>query len=247
MRKRKPIGPGTEKTYRKVLLRAFGPPPYRKKASDLGTWAQSSLKILNAAALKYAPERLNDLPDIEFAVERVIQPPTEAELAAFELQAATLEPALRSMLLMPLKLGLRSAELLNLQRVDVQRATEGAELLVLGKGGRERLLPSSRVQTTLKNLLAQPEWTVSWEILSPTSERAAYQTLYRMIQDLGARAKVKGLRPHKLRHGFATRMERSGADLSQIQKMMGHKNPEMTSRYVHPENRGIVQHLQEDE
>ncbi len=176
----------------------------------------------------------------------MIQPPTEAELAAFELQAAELEPAPRSMVLLPLKLGLRSAELLNLQRNDVKRATQGAELLVLGKGGRERLLPSSRVQTTLTNLLSL-EWDVSWQILSPTSERAAYQTLYRTIQELGVKAKVKGLRPHKLRHGFATRMERSGADLSQIQKMMGHKNPEMTSRYVHPENRGILQFLQDDE
>lgn len=239
---RRPIGPGTEATYRMVLERAFGEPPYKKTVGELDDWALSSLKILHAATLKYAPHRVADLPDEEWSPTRVIKAPTEGELAAFEAAAEKqLAPPARAMVLLPLAIGLRASEVLNLERVNVKRALEGEELLVMRKGGEEQLLPAGGIGVLLEDLISAGDWKMSWQILSPTSERAAYRKLHRLIQGLAPRAQM--LRPHKLRHGFATRMQRDGADLSQIQLMLNHGDPKTTARYVHPENREIVKFL----
>lgn len=240
--RRKPLAPLTVKAYEANLVRAFGPKPYRGKA-DLSEWTHSSLKILRAAALRFAPERSDDIPDEEYEVARVIKPPTEIELAAVERAAEDLPAARRGLALLPLGLGLRAFETLSLQRENVKLAVAGEELLAIRKGGREQLLPAEGVRPLLKDLLTA-EWDVSWQILSSTSAEAAYQRLYRLIRDLGRSAGVKGMRPHKLRHGFATRMERAGASLPQIQRMMDHSSPEMTMRYVHPENKDIAKFLQ---
>ncbi len=240
--RRKPLSPSTIALYKANLARAFGPPPYGEKAAIDG-WTQASLKILHAAALRFAPERLEDLPEPTFEISRAIKPPTESELVRFEQAVESLSPAQRALVLMPLGLGLRASEAINLDRKYVARAVEDEEdLLVLRKGGREQLLPTDGVRPLLEDLLTA-EWDASWQILS-TSERGAYQRLYRLTRDLGKKAGVKGMRPHKLRHGFATRMERAGASLPQIQQMMDHSDPKMTMRYVHPENKDIVKHLQ---
>ena len=47
------------------------------------------------------------------------------------------------------------------------------------------------------------------------------------------RAGLKDLRFHDLRHTFATRLVRSGADIYAVQRLLGHKSLEMTSRYAH--------------
>ncbi len=241
--RRKPLAPNTISTYKANLERAFGPPPYVGSA-DLDDWTPASLKILHAATLRFAPDRLDDLPEETYEILRVVVPPTEDELVRIEMAAARLQPWDRAMALMPLGLGLRASETLNLKRAALERAVRGEELLCLRKGGREQLLPAEGVHALLVDLLALPGWKVSWQILSDASERAAYRALYRLVKGLGTEAGISGMRPHKLRHGFATRMERAGASLPQIQVMMDHADPKMTMRYVHPENRDIKKHLQ---
>lgn len=241
--RRKPLAPRSAAAYKALLERAFGPPPYTRDVEDLGQWTLATLKLLHAATLKYAPDRIDDVPQGEYEVARVIVPPTEDELTAIELAAEALPPAQRAMALLPLGLGLRASEVLNLSRKNVQRAAGGEELLALRKGGREQLLPADGVRNLLADLLTQ-KWDVSWQILTDVGERAAYRALYRLIKRVGLQAKVKGMRPHKLRHGFATRLMRAGASLPQIQVLMDHADPAMTMRYVHPENKDVVKFLQ---
>lgn len=240
--RRKPLAPGTVALYKTNLERAFGPAPY-KAGTNLSKWTPAGLKILHAAALRFAPDRVDDIPDQEYETVKVIKPPTERELVAVETAAEALPRAHRALALLPLGLGLRAAEVLGLKRDDVERAVQGEELLATRKGGIEQLLPSDGIRPLLEDLLSEP-WDISWQVLSMTSARAAYRTLHRLIRGVGLHAGVKGMRPHKLRHGFATRMERAGASLPQIQQMMNHASPEMTMRYVHPENKDIIKHLQ---
>ncbi len=243
--RRKPLSPGTAAQYQQALERAFGPAPYRGKA-DLKGWSPSTLKILHAAVLRLAPEREPDLPDPTYEVQRVIRPPTEADLVAYERALKLVNPpAKRALLQLPLALGLRASEVLLLKRADAERALDDRELLVLRKGGEEQLLPAGGVLSLLEDLLTAKDWTFTWQLLSATSKVCAYRTLHRLVQQTGVKAGVLKLRPHKLRHGFASRMERAGASLPQIQKMMNHASPEMTMRYVHPENKDLAKFLQQ--
>jgi len=46
-------------------------------------------------------------------------------------------------------------------------------------------------------------------------------------------AKLENIRPHDLRHGFASVAASSGASLPIIGKMLGHTQPQTTNRYAH--------------
>ncbi|MEV0732365.1 tyrosine-type recombinase/integrase [Polymorphospora sp. NPDC050346] len=52
-----------------------------------------------------------------------------------------------------------------------------------------------------------------------------------VVLAVGAAAGVQGLRPHRLRHTFATRLRQAGADPAQIQALLGHARAETTARY----------------
>ncbi len=242
-RRKTAISQSTEKAYKAAILRAYGAFPPLALKQDLSTWSNTSRGILHAALMKYAPELADQVPEDRNERERVHQPYTEAQNIGFEKAANALPPALRAIVLLPLFLGPRSAEILTLERGSVERALEGEDLLLLRKGNREQLLPAETVHPLLEDLLSAGEWEYVWQILSPTSERAAYQALYRLVQGLGVEAGIKGFRPHKLRHGFATRMMKDGASLTYIQSMLGHKSPETTALYVHFENKEIVRFL----
>jgi integrase/recombinase XerC len=47
----------------------------------------------------------------------------------------------------------------------------------------------------------------------------------------GAAAGIPGLRPHRLRHTYTTRLREDGADAAQIQVLMGHASLDTTGRY----------------
>jgi Phage integrase family len=62
---------------------------------------------------------------------------------------------------------------------------------------------------------------------------ASQQALWRMVKRVCARAGIRELSPHPLRHGFANRFLReSGRDLTALQALMGHSRPDTTQNYT---------------
>ncbi len=60
-----------------------------------------------------------------------------------------------------------------------------------------------------------------------------YQALYKTIRRLGEKVGIKGLRPHMLRHSFATNAIRKGVPLPAVQRILGHKDIKTTQIYTH--------------
>ena len=70
--------------------------------------------------------------------------------------------------------------------------------------------------------------TVSNDPDKPSSPKS----LWRMAKRVSERAGIESLSPHQLRHGFATRLDRMGADLHTIQYLLGHSRPDTTKVYL---------------
>jgi integrase/recombinase XerC len=59
------------------------------------------------------------------------------------------------------------------------------------------------------------------------------------------REELVGLSPHILRHTFASRALKNGADLKTVQALLGHKNIETTSRYLHPDAEALLKGIED--
>lgn len=64
----------------------------------------------------------------------------------------------------------------------------------------------------------------------PLTARAVDYTVKRLVARAGL---TKRISPHSFRHGFATALLRSGADLKTTQELLGHASITSTERYLH--------------
>lgn len=132
--------------------------------------------------------------------------------------------------------GLRISEALGLRVRDV-RLVEGVArtVRVIGKGDKERLvpLPDAFGQVFGRWVAAQSRADFVFAKTpgaAPPSPHAARASLQRLV----ALARIdKAITPHKLRHTYATRLLESGAELVDIQALLGHANLATTQIYTH--------------
>lgn len=127
--------------------------------------------------------------------------------------------------------GLRASELLELSLTNA-RLEEGF-LKVLGKGNKERLIPvGRRCQEALRVWLERfrpqfdPDGLEARVFLNANGQRMTLRSLEEMLGRSGTRAGISGLRPHRLRHTFATRfLTLELGDTFQLQQLLGpHKS-----------------------
>jgi integrase/recombinase XerD len=133
-----------------------------------------------------------------------------------------------------LYLGLRVAELVAVRIEDVDLA-EARLLVRLGKGGKDRWLP---VKSTLAPVLASwiGERRSGWLFPSPRCPDRPLTTraVRYLIGRLARRANIhRRASPHVCRHTFATSLLRNGADLTDVQRLLGHSHLQTTSKYLH--------------
>ena len=135
--------------------------------------------------------------------------------------------------------GLRAGEVRGLRLADVDQGRH--RVRVIGKGGRERVVPIDRAFfTELAAYLRQerppgittPECFVV--LRGPTAGRplteAGLRSLFRHHRDRSGAVRV---RPHRLRHTYGTELAAAGIDLLVLRELMGHASPETTAAYVH--------------
>ena len=138
--------------------------------------------------------------------------------------------------------GLRVGELasLDLGALDLV----GTEVKVLGKGGKERLVPlGAKVVVALAAYLAVRDRLRSRRGPPPDADAVflghhGTRLTSRQVQNIVRRHGALGagrhdLHPHALRHTCATHLLDAGADLRGIQELLGHASLSTTQRYTH--------------
>ena len=132
--------------------------------------------------------------------------------------------------------GLRISEALSLTHRDVASVRGGA-LRIIGKGGKERIVP---VLPVIEQALAAYAAACPFDVAAdesifrgekggPLSPRIIQLKMQRLRQHLGLPDTAT---PHALRHSFATHLLSSGADLRQIQELLGHASLSTTQVYT---------------
>ena len=146
--------------------------------------------------------------------------------------------------------GMRVSELVSLP-LSVARANDRV-LLVRGKGGKERLVPLTpaafnAIQDWLPaRALALSARRQESRWLFPGTDPEHHMTRQRlgqMLKDLAVEAGVDVtiVKPHAMRHAFATHLLANGADLRSVQQMLGHSDISTTQIYTHVLNERMAQ------
>jgi len=130
--------------------------------------------------------------------------------------------------------GLRVGEVAGLDVVSID--LDAASVRVLGKGGKERLLPVGRpaCRALQRYLAERPELQANDPLF--VNQRGGRLTVRSIQRNLKQRLLQLGLptdvTPHALRHSFATHLLDAGADLRAIQELLGHASLSTTQRYT---------------
>jgi integrase/recombinase XerD len=139
--------------------------------------------------------------------------------------------------------GCRASEISNLPVRDLH--LDEGYCLCQGKGNKQRLTPLGRAAKDAVELyLAEERPRLAalattpppWLFLSRRGRRLRREAIWGLVKRYAARAGIStSISPHTLRHSFATHLLAGGADLRQVQEMLGHASIATTQIYTHIE------------
>jgi site-specific recombinase XerD len=135
--------------------------------------------------------------------------------------------------------GLRAAEVRSLRLADVDQGRR--QLRVIGKGGRERMVPVDKaffaeLATYLRRErppgLSTPECFVvlRGRTAGQPMTEAGLRRIFRYHRTTSGATRV---RPHRLRHTYGSQLAAAGIDLLVLRELMGHVSPDTTAAYIH--------------
>jgi len=155
------------------------------------------------------------------------------------------EIGLRNLCIISLMLdsGLRRSEVINLNYDNIH-ITQGI-IKVTGKGDKERIVPiglytKKQLIKYMNGFRSMPEYETKKLFIDiykkPITENAIKQLFVRLRKKTG----IERLKPHLLRHTFATKYLMNGGDIFSLQQILGHTSLDMVRRYSHLASSYIV-------
>ncbi len=135
--------------------------------------------------------------------------------------------------------GMRVSELVDLKMENVN--LESGYIRCIGKGSKERLIPiGKKSREAIKAYIEKIRRKIKKAELPPNlflsrlGKRISRQSIWKIIKRYGAKAQIKKrIKPHTIRHSFATHLLEHGADLRSVQEMLGHSDISTTQIYTH--------------
>ena len=164
--------------------------------------------------------------------KRVRKPFSDVEVEKLR-NAAQGDLRLTAMLEVLFSTGVRVSELVGMDRDEI----DGDEIVVFGKGAKERVVYlNARAQVTLKLYLdsrpgddLNPAMFVS---MQRPYDRLGISAVESDVRELGKRAGVNDVHPHRFRRTAATTALNRGMPIDQVQQMLGHAQIATTLIYA---------------
>jgi len=131
--------------------------------------------------------------------------------------------------------GLRVSELvgLNSNQLDLDLGI----VRVMGKGRKERIVPVGVKAIEALKAYMEGRGIVEGEdplVINSWGGRLTARSIGRLIKKYSRHSGIfRKVSPHSLRHTFATHLLDAGADIREIQEMLGHSSLSTTQRYTH--------------
>lgn len=156
-----------------------------------------------------------------------------------------------AILLLLVTCGLRVSEAVNITLKDIDYNNQ--RIKIHGKGNKERIAyltpaciealqayQTDYRQDILGDACDDPDQY--FFLSSKTKTHITTRMVERIMQKYVLEAGIGGMgyTPHKLRHTMATMLAKDGADLLQIQQILGHNNPNTTQIYTHLGNEDLA-------
>lgn len=132
-----------------------------------------------------------------------------------------------------LSTGTRAEETTNIKLRDIDFNT--GEVRVTGKGNKERMVfLNATALLRLKDYLADRRGTSEYVFSGQIKpyDKIGVVVIEKMVRDIGKRAGVENVHPHRFRRTCATIASKRGMPIEEIQKMLGHENLCTTQIYV---------------
>jgi integrase len=137
---------------------------------------------------------------------------------------------LEPIVLVALNTGMRLGEILSLAWADVSKSA----VTVRGdisKSGQTRVIP---LNTECADVFR--DWDSQGPYVFPGAEGERMSEIKSTWRSLRRSAELENFRFHDLRHTFATRLLRKGADIRTVSNLLGHADIATTARYLHTDD-----------
>lgn len=121
--------------------------------------------------------------------------------------------------------GLRRAEVAQVHTNDLLRTSDGAQLIVHGKGGKQRVVP---VTPALADEIAQVSTMSGYLFPGKINGHISPDRVGHLVSEV----MPSGWSMHKLRHRYATRGYAGTRNLRAVQEALGHASVATTQRYT---------------
>jgi len=134
--------------------------------------------------------------------------------------------------------GMRLSELINLK--ESQLDFSNAQIKVLGKGNKERIIPVSKecieqIKSYIEKKKELSVVTNNLNLFINEKGKPLYpKYVYNVVKtNLSQVTTIQKRSPHVLRHTFATHLTNNGADLNAVKELLGHSSLAATQVYTH--------------